>query len=263
MNEKVKGILKAIVFIILYLGVYLLGQVILLKVLHLENELARGINYVWVILFLLGYLKVTKKFHLLHWNVKKVLKSLLLIIPLIPIMAFFFALGIPEGEIVWQKTGHIIYWLLIFFIGAGFTEELVTRGVILNTLLDSFGRNKKSSIIISCLLAALLFGLSHIINYFGTGSIPYLQMFLTIGLGIVMGSIYIRTKSIWGVAIVHGLWDIIVSFDKIFFVTEETTSSSGGMQPGYFIIGFIFILYCIGVLFFYTRKKKEKEYLEG
>ena len=90
-------------------------------------------------------------------------------------------------------------WVLFFIeilstaIVPAFCEEYLFRGAVLTNLLP-FG---KSSAIFA---SALLFGLMH--------QNP-LQMLYTVLMGVIIGCVYVKTKSIWACIILHGLNNLV------------------------------------------------------
>jgi len=83
---------------------------------------------------------------------------------------------------------NIIFWIIIHFLFGAIVEELIFRGVLLNTLLKAFDK----SIIFSVIISSIIFGLIHLIGM----SIKNIKMILiriveTGCYGIFFLSIYI------------------------------------------------------------------------
>ena len=94
----------------------------------------------------------------------------------------------------------------VFFIGiaAGFVEEMVFRGVILNCLKERW--NLKVAVI----LPSLLFGIVHILGTeYSLGSCLLVIVAGTM-VGIMFSFIAIESGSVWNSGIVHALWNIII-----------------------------------------------------
>lgn len=89
-------------------------------------------------------------------------------------------------------------------LAAGFVEEMVFRGIILNILKDKW--NTKTAV----LVPSLLFGLLHIIGM--DFSLVSCLLVLVAGTmaGIMFSLIELESNSIWNSGIVHSLWNIII-----------------------------------------------------
>jgi membrane protease YdiL (CAAX protease family) len=121
----------------------------------------------------------------------------------------FLALALlGTGTLILFITRHL-EWIDISFNGtelfiqfgllamAAFTEELVFRGYILNTLMESFNKW------IALLVSAGLFALSHIQNP-AFDLIPFVNIFIA---GLLLGLNYIYTKNLWFAILFHLGWN--------------------------------------------------------
>ena len=102
-------------------------------------------------------------------------------------------------------------WQTVFAvsgIAAGFREELFYRGIVQNTLQQSYNHK------IALLLATLVFVLSHV-QYLLTGQF-YGLLFITLA-GVIFGSLFSMTGSILFSGCVHGLYDALLSIDSVPF----------------------------------------------
>lgn len=110
------------------------------------------------------------------------------------------------------KSGLSIFNLLIGCLFIGLTEEFLCRGFLLNEFLEKFGNTKKG-IWYSIVASGIIFGLIHLGNIFSLGQdvlYTITQALVASATGIVYGIIYYKTKNIWSVVILHGLWDFSV-----------------------------------------------------
>ncbi len=151
--------------------------------------------------------------------------------------------------------GSILFIILFGFAGKGFTgglslvnlvigsflvgvcEEFLCRGWLLNEFLERYGDSKKG-IWYSIIISATIFGLMHLGNIFSIGQGVYTtisQVLNALGIGIVFGVIYYKTKNIWSVVLLHGLWDFSLLLNDIMPVTETTE-----LTMSFSIIGIIF-----------------------
>jgi len=128
------------------------------------------------------------------------------------------------------KNENLI-WQRIFAtsgVAIGFREELFYRGIVQNVLQMKF--NYKMAL----LLATLIFVLAHV-QYIYHGQSREL-MLITFA-GLIFGSIYIHTGSIVFTAIIHGLYDAVLSINMVSF-----RLSNGVALPIMFLIMVIFLI---------------------
>ncbi|MCE7992380.1 MAG: CPBP family intramembrane metalloprotease [Roseivirga sp.] len=98
------------------------------------------------------------------------------------------------------NTAALVLWLLVAWVSAGFGEEMVFRGYLMQRVAQVFGGTKKA-LIIGLFVQAMIFGLGH--AYAGWGAAV-----LAMTGALATGAFVIITKrSIWPAIIVHGLWD--------------------------------------------------------
>lgn len=112
------------------------------------------------------------------------------------------------------------------FVGAmlvGVCEEFLCRGWLLNEFLERYGDTKKG-IWYSIIVSGIIFGLIHLGNFFAGQDLvsTITQTLNASAVGIVLGLIYYKTKNIWSVIILHGLWDFSLFLGDLMPVTEST-----------------------------------------
>lgn len=154
---------------------------------------------------------------------------------------------IPEeaAEIFFQTDLDAGYKLVLMFISIAIVpalvEEFLFRGVILSNIRPY---SEGGAILIS----ALLFGLMHQTTF---------QFLYTTGLGIVLGIVYVKTKSIWCGVILH-------FFNNYLSVIQEYLMAQQNEKTGY-VVYYISILFTflVGVILcaiaFGLRKKRTKQ----
>lgn len=127
----------------------------------------------------------------------------------LPCMIIIIYLLLPGTFISSEMDSRQILTVLgagIAFTGlaAGFVEEMVFRGIILNILKDKW--NTKTAV----LVPSLLFGLVHIIGM--DFSLVSCLLVLVAGTmaGIMFSLIELESNSIWNSGIVHSLWNIMI-----------------------------------------------------
>lgn len=135
-----------------------------------------------------------------------------LVIPLLLILALPIA-GL-SGRGVMATTALVLVLQVGFMLIDIFMEEVTYRGVILEALA---GFSSASRVILS----AILFGLSHVDNFFLPGAdelgVTY-QIFEAALVGILFAAVRLRMNTIWPVMAVHATYDfmLILAFGHAF-----------------------------------------------
>lgn len=120
-------------------------------------------------------------------------------------------------EINFTKSSLIeILACLILSIIVGFIEEGIYRGVILNGLINILPKTK-TGLYLSVVINGLFFGISHVwYSFFEITANPFsvivqiLETTISVGaVGILIASIYLKTKNIWCCIFVHALGDFL------------------------------------------------------
>lgn len=154
----------------------------------------------------------------------------------------------------------LIIEAIIFYLLLGVFEEGLFRGIILQAILEKMGSTKKG-IINSVAIGAFIFGFAHILLSWMLTGIDLSTMGLMQGLlktlsaglaGFFFGAIYLRTKNLWGIALVHGLSDLLMMLGSLIFsgtnsvsyISSNSTQASSSM-----LINIIFILIYIPLIF--------------
>lgn len=89
-------------------------------------------------------------------------------------------------------------------IAAGFVEEMVFRGIILNAL------KKRWNIKVAVLVPSVLFGVVHVLGMdFSIGSCVLVIIAGTMA-GVMFSMIAIESGSVWNSGIVHAVWNIVM-----------------------------------------------------
>ncbi len=120
------------------------------------------------------------------------------------------------------KNGYAVLNLALACFLIGICEEFLCRGWLLNEFLERFGETKKG-IWYSIIISGLIFGLMHIMNISaGQNAIGTItQVISAAATGIVFGLIYYKTKNIWSVVVLHGLWDFSLFTSELAPVYEK------------------------------------------
>ncbi len=157
---------------------------------------------------------------ILLWGVVMLLSMVVVIEPLMVLL--------PQSG---QVMGRGVYMLLAVSIVAPIFEELICRGVILESI------RAKRGAWVACVLSSLLFGLVHLTPQ---------SMLNAFVIGLLLGFIYLRTNSIFAPMILHSINNLLSYLLLIFGLSEFTLSEFVGNQAIYMTIYFI----ACGVLLF-------------
>ena len=143
--------------------------------------------------------------------------SITLGLPMLVISIINFSVNIMNlsGFNLTSFVNVILYCFLI-----GIAEEFLCRGWLQNEFIERFSTTKKD-VIKSIILASLVFGFMHIIN---VKSQPLFETILQIinatTLGILLGSIYYKTKNIWAVIFLHSFYDFALFLEEVNYVKD-------------------------------------------
>ncbi len=104
------------------------------------------------------------------------------------------------------KDITIIATICATMLLAGIGEELVFRGIILNTFKE------KRGIWVAILWSSVIFGILHITNIFGgQGVIETLKQVFSAGLaGVLFAWVYLKTNNVIPTMIYHGFYDMFI-----------------------------------------------------
>lgn len=115
---------------------------------------------------------------------------------------------------------------VLYSIAIGFYEEIMMRGLILNNFISKWGHTKKG-IYKAVTLSSVIFGVAHLVNLI---YIPDLriatiaQIVYATTIGMFFASIYLRSKNIWSVILLHALFDFAASFKYVFSTAVNEVS---------------------------------------
>ncbi len=150
-----------------------------------------------------------------------------------------------SSEVLWDHDVSANYQLVLMFLTLvvipAFVEELLFRGVVLSNLLP-YGETT------AIFGSAILFGLMH-------RNIE--QIFYATAAGVVIGWIYVRTKSIWVCVLLHFFNNFQTVLSTAVSERLPAEQASGIL---YVIEGTVFLLGILsGIFLFVSEKKEERE----
>lgn len=231
--EEVAYVISEVLFMISYLSGFLIPAGILYKILGKDaispRKNGRSMPPV-APLFILGGISIN--FCAAYFNQ-------LLVSALIPT---------PDGSSLYATEPMVVWYqyvclLISTAVIPAICEEILFRGVILTNLIP-FGRGT------AILASGILFGLMH-------GNI--LQFFYTSFFGIVLGYIYVRTRSLWLCMIIHfvnnGIGVLQESMGSL-VEPELATQINSGIEIFVMVTG---VLSLILLLILEHRKRKPQE----
>lgn len=145
----------------------------------------------------------------------------------VTIISLLFILVLVKGNI----NPSTFFLVLLNTLTVGISEELMFRGILLNSFVQKFSYVK------SIIIVSLLFGLVHISNGFITGDFggATTQAFMATFSGILFLAMRIKSINIIPAMILHWLWDFVV-FGFVTFIPKEAKS-----EPVVFGLSLLFI----------------------
>ena len=109
---------------------------------------------------------------------------------------------------------ELSYFILCITIGL--FEESLFRGIVFQGILRKTGNTRKG-IWIAVIISSLIFGAVHVYTYIVGGTYDLVGIIESIGktlqtgaIGILLATIYLKTKNFWAIALVHTLNDFFL-----------------------------------------------------
>ncbi len=152
-------------------------------------------------------------------------KTIILDIPMIIIIGIVMCFNVIGLDKVPELM--VVRNLFAFCICIGIFEELLFRGWIQNWFCNKLENTRKGAIW-SILLASILFGLFHSTNILMGQEIlqTVFQIIQTIAIGAFLGTVYYRTKNIWNVILLHGIYDFSVMLGNANYLKDPVTTNN-------------------------------------
>ena len=135
-------------------------------------------------------------------------------------------------------------------IGPGVSEEVFCRGFTVSNLMRIW-KDKPNRIFRCMLVSGVSFGLLHALNAIATGDVfaALIQVIYTAAIGMLDGAIYLRSRNLWGVILMHTLTDV-----SAFLAVFE--SNATGMDIIFCVFGSLLF---IALAFYLIRPAKRAE----
>lgn len=120
---------------------------------------------------------------------------------------------------------------IVHGIGPGVSEEVFCRGFAISNLMRIW-KDRPNRILLCMLVSGVAFGLLHAVNVIVTGDViaAIVQVIYTAAIGIFSGAIFLRSRNICGVIIMHTLTDVS-AFIAVF------DGNATGMDIAFCVVG--------------------------
>jgi membrane protease YdiL (CAAX protease family) len=148
---------------------------------------------------------------------------------LFPLFTFFPSILTNVQGGVPLRSDWLLQLLFVAFLClcVGLMEEVMARGLINDSLVYQF-RNTKKIFLIVAVVDIVVFGVIHMIGSkidTPAAFIMAVMKALSSGAGgLCYLFLYWKTRNLWGVAIMHGVYDFIATSPQVLFQTAETTT---------------------------------------
>jgi len=156
------------------------------------------------------------------------------------IITFFIVfMQIPENSFIAPNIFYLLIVIIHPFIGTGFFEEVLFRGLVLKILLKKFGSTKKR-IVGAILISSVFFGSVHFVNIIaGAPVLPTITQIIHASTGgFFYAIVYLRTRKLLIPILFHGLLNVAAQiFDAI--ISPEVLMQNANALVETDIIGFI------------------------
>jgi len=218
-------------------------------------------------IFLFFMIKLCNKGYLIYINKGSIMEAILVSFPFIFYIFYIccgmFSMYLIEGY-KFVSFDNIIVIIFLYML-VGIFEDFLIRGLCLNILLEKYGKTRKG-IFLSVVLSSLFFGLIHFINLLTGASFQgvLIQVISATCIGIYFSAIYLRSGSVWVPALLHGVYDVVVSIPSLFMIREilSTREEYGEIISNYSWSNLIFVSVFVFLALFLLRKKKMKHVID-
>jgi membrane protease YdiL (CAAX protease family) len=131
-------------------------------------------------------------------NLKKPKVQFLIMFTGIPFGIIEYLILKPAPVAVGWSTLNLVFLAIGFVVATGFVEEFLFRGVFQNNAINVLGEK------MGLLSVAVVFAILHI------GWLSVLDVFFVFMIGLFFGFVVLKTKSIAGVSLSHGLTNVFL-----------------------------------------------------
>ena len=202
--------------------------------------------------------------------IKKLLPTLIL-----PVLVAAFALftGFQSGETMRSDWPLELIASIVLYLFVGLFEETTFRAMINDAMIETF-RNTKGIFFLIAVVTSLVFGAVHVIGAdLADPTARTLSILKTLSAGIgglCYLFLYWKTRNLWGIAIMHGLFDFMASVSTVFFASGQEFASGAdryaavGQNPivGYATYGIQILVNAVIALILYFKVAKKIDFKE-
>ncbi len=146
--------------------------------------------------------------------------------------------------------------LLLLTVFIGIAEEFLCRGWLQNEFIERYGDTKKH-IILSIMFSSLIFGLIHFSNMLAGQDLftTIIQVIQATSAGLLLGSIYYKTKNIWAVIFLHGVYNFCLMLGDLNLIKDCTfnTPTTGILLYNTFSTLILSSINVVGALLVFKR----------
>lgn len=252
-----KLFLKHVLFTFIAFAIYkIIGKFV---ISHIENGVINVFfTEVTLLVCAISLAIVTKRMNILKWQKKGFGTGILVGLPMLCLQVagiLYWIYRYIRGVETITITGMEIVLFLLTMVMVGVSEELMFRGVLLNSCLDYYGETSVSSINKAIIISGGIFGAFHIFNVLIGASLSgsIVQAINAAVLGIMLGAIYVRSsKNIWPCIVLHAIQDTSA------FLQAGMMNGNGVKESvsGYSIKTLPTIVFLLLIGLFIMRKKK-------
>lgn len=163
------------------------------------------------------------------FRIMRYLYIVMLVLSAIASIGTVNALSKGEPDVL-ARIGKNLVNDLMRCLAVGVVEEFTCRAMLFGGLMRLFGKTQKG-VIWAAIVSGAVFGFVHVASeVFGGQTAGALSVIQIIGktleagmLGFILAVIYCKTRSVWAVAALHGLFDFISLFGTI--ASEQNSQS--------------------------------------
>ncbi|MDC0753137.1 CPBP family intramembrane glutamic endopeptidase [Enterococcus innesii] len=180
-------------------------------------------------------------------------KSILYLLPGVLISISSITGAMSSHSSIQPNWLALVSQAIIFYFLLGIFEEGLFRGIIMHAFLAKMGKTR-GGLIWAVAINGLIFGFVHILlDWFLSGvdlsTLGLLQAILkTLSTGMAgffFGAVYLKTRNIWGISLVHGLSNLLLMVGSLLFTGSNAisyVSSDPKQAMSTILIYFLFIL---------------------
>jgi membrane protease YdiL (CAAX protease family) len=208
---KTKKVEIIVLFVVIFVAglLYLTGMPLCLFDVSIQNKDLPFINAMYIVntfflsIVVIVLLKITIKDLVFGFASKNLLKSLLgygKIFLLGTLVVLSLGIYIYKPLNGFPTVGEIILWVLLFNFTVAIIEEILLRVLLIRVFDKIFVNN----IMLAVVVASVMFGIAHIPGMIQeSGLVIIIRVLGTSAVGISLWLIYVKTRNIWSVIILH------------------------------------------------------------